>query len=92
MNKKPYPTSRDHIRVSRPSERGEDILTVHIPQPGEEKIKKWQCLSCGAGNNDGVDKCYACGNSREELERLLEEECEMDAKAAERAKDEARYN
>lgn len=121
MKTRAFPGSTDHIRVSVPSERGEDMLVVKIPQverketmqtrrrvivdgknaTEEEKrqaiemvekgIKKWQCLSCGAGNENGIDKCYACGNSREELERLVEEEAEMDAIAADRAKEQA-YN
>lgn len=117
MKNRAFPGSTDHIRVSKPSERGEDMLVVHIPQqekketmqtrrrviicgkrPTEEDKKKalemieqWQCISCGCGNKNGVDICKGCGNSREEIERLVEEEAEMDAISAERAKEQA-YN
>lgn len=37
MKNRAFPGSCDHIRVSKPSERGEDILKVKITDEAEEK-------------------------------------------------------
>jgi hypothetical protein len=38
------------------------------------KNKKYQCLSCGCGNEEGEDICQGCGASRKEQESFLEDE------------------
>jgi len=41
MKNRAFPGSCDHIRVSRPSERGEDILQVKISEVDKEEYNQF---------------------------------------------------
>jgi len=52
MANRSFPGSSDHIRVSRPSVKGEDILCVKIPQKigvdmGQGESKTVRMIICG---------------------------------------------